>query len=198
MGNKKTLSQSPKFKKAFNKVKKYVLNLRRENNEDTSKRHINIIIGFFEYQNIEYLEDNKKSLQLQLYELYLNGHTFFGKKQANSQKQKDKLLVNHTNAIKKAKNSWIKRYLSDPFFGSEQWKNLRKQVFAKYGKKCMKCGNTKRVMHVDHIKPRSKHPHLEFDFNNLQVLCAPCNVKKSNIDETDYRNIKITITIERN
>lgn len=47
MGNKKTLSQSPKFKKAFNKVKKYVLNLRRENNEDTSKRHINILSIFW-------------------------------------------------------------------------------------------------------------------------------------------------------
>lgn len=42
-------------------------------------------------------------------------------------------------------------------------------------------------MHVDHIKPRSKYPHLAYDVNNLQVLCQDCNFGKSNHDETDWR-----------
>lgn len=40
---------------------------------------------------------------------------------------------------------------------------------------------------MDHIKPRSKYPHLELVFNNLQILCKNCNQGKSNIDETDWR-----------
>jgi 5-methylcytosine-specific restriction endonuclease McrA len=42
-------------------------------------------------------------------------------------------------------------------------------------------------MHVDHIKPKSRYPHLALKFDNLQVLCETCNIEKSNIDETDYR-----------
>jgi 5-methylcytosine-specific restriction endonuclease McrA len=53
----------------------------------------------------------------------------------------------------------------------------------------MKCIDVNVPIHIDHIKPRSKYPELELEFDNLQVLCATCNVKKSNIDETDYRSI---------
>ena len=42
-------------------------------------------------------------------------------------------------------------------------------------------------LHVDHIKPRSKHPELELDINNLQILCKDCNLGKSNTDSIDYR-----------
>ena len=42
-------------------------------------------------------------------------------------------------------------------------------------------------MHVDHIKPRSTHPHLSLDESNLQVLCDDCNVGKSNRYEDDWR-----------
>jgi 5-methylcytosine-specific restriction endonuclease McrA len=42
-------------------------------------------------------------------------------------------------------------------------------------------------MHVDHIKPRSRFPHLELSLDNLQVLCAACNVGKGNRDEIDWR-----------
>lgn len=189
--NKNVITQSPKFKKAFEKVKKYVLKTRRENNEDISKRHINIISGFFEYQNIEYSLNDKRSLQYQLYELYVNGHPFFGKKFANSKPQQP--IAKPLKQPKKYQK--FSRYWKDPFFGSDQWQQLRQEVLKKYGKKCMKCGTKSKVMHVDHIKPRSKYPELKFDFTNLQVLCCDCNVKKSNIDETDYRNITINITI---
>lgn len=61
------------------------------------------------------------------------------------------------------------------------------------GARCQCCGASQKdgaVLHVDHIKPRSKYPELEFDVNNLQVLCADCNIGKSNIDETDWRGMK--------
>lgn len=73
------------------------------------------------------------------------------------------------------------------FYDSDEWQILRRAALKKYGCKCMKCGTTKEEMHVDHIKPRSKYPEFELDFSNLQVLCKTCNMKKLNIDETDYR-----------
>jgi 5-methylcytosine-specific restriction endonuclease McrA len=55
----------------------------------------------------------------------------------------------------------------------------------------MLCGRSKRkhgvVIHVDHIKPKSKYPELALEYNNLQLLCEDCNLGKSNKYETDYR-----------
>lgn len=73
------------------------------------------------------------------------------------------------------------------FFTSRSWRELRYRVLKTYGHKCMLCQTTKGVMHVDHIKPRSKFPELELTFENLQVLCEACNIGKSNKDETDFR-----------
>ena len=56
----------------------------------------------------------------------------------------------------------------------------------------MKCGKSHVEIHVDHIRPRSKFPKLELDFDNLQVLCKSCNKEKSNLHSTDYRPKPIT------
>lgn len=77
------------------------------------------------------------------------------------------------------------------FYDTKAWKALRYEVLKTYGRKCMNCGKSKdTVIHVDHIKPRSLFPHLELDFNNLQVLCQDCNEGKSNKDDTDFRQLK--------
>lgn len=73
------------------------------------------------------------------------------------------------------------------FFESRVWQELRYRALKHYGVKCMCCGITSVEMHVDHIKPRSKYPTLELQFDNLQVLCRACNMGKSNTDETDWR-----------
>lgn len=61
------------------------------------------------------------------------------------------------------------------------------------------CGRSPKihgvVIHVDHIKPRSKFPELALDVNNLQILCEDCNVGKLNRFETDYRT-KIDISLD--
>ena len=55
----------------------------------------------------------------------------------------------------------------------------------------MCCGRSRKdhgvVIHVDHIKPRSKYPHLALVFENMQILCEDCNLGKSNVDATDWR-----------
>ncbi len=71
------------------------------------------------------------------------------------------------------------------FYESMRWQRLRYSTLKKY-RKCCLCGSADRL-HVDHIKPRSKFPELAHDPDNLQVLCAACNLAKSNRDSSDYR-----------
>jgi 5-methylcytosine-specific restriction endonuclease McrA len=50
-------------------------------------------------------------------------------------------------------------------------------------------GTPGNPLHVDHIKPRSKFPRLAIDINNLQVLCADCNLgKRAGIKPTGGRH----------
>lgn len=72
----------------------------------------------------------------------------------------------------------------DEFFNSSQWRELRYIVIRRDGARCAACGRTPQSdgvsIHVDHIKPISLHWHLRADVRNLQILCADCNVGKSN------------------
>ena len=85
----------------------------------------------------------------------------------------------------------IKRILEkEGHTDSNRWRQLRETVLTIYGRKCMCCENTPtlaRRTHVDHIKPKSKYPELQYDFYNHQVLCQSCNSRKLNRNETDYR-----------
>lgn len=76
------------------------------------------------------------------------------------------------------------------FYTSAAWKQLRYKVLATHERRCACCGASPAngaVMHVDHVKPRSTHPELALDIGNLQILCADCNLGKSNFDDTDFR-----------
>lgn len=77
------------------------------------------------------------------------------------------------------------------FYNSREWKALRVRALERYECRCMMCGRSPKehgvVIHVDHIKPRSKYPELSLEFSNLQLLCDDCNFGKGNKYETDYR-----------
>lgn len=76
------------------------------------------------------------------------------------------------------------------FYRSRSWQNLRYEAFKRYGKRCALCGRSPAdgvILHVDHIKPRSKHPELALDINNLQILCEDCNMGKGVRDKTKWR-----------
>ena len=77
----------------------------------------------------------------------------------------------------------------ETFYNSKEWRELRYEALKKHGRRCLCCGAMPPdvVLHVDHIKPRSKYPSLELDINNLQILCKDCNLGKSNKDSIDYR-----------
>jgi hypothetical protein len=78
----------------------------------------------------------------------------------------------------------------DSFFQSPAWLRLRYDALKRHHGKCQACGRSAGdgvVIQVDHVKPRSKYPELALDPDNLSVLCQPCNLAKSNTDQTDWR-----------
>lgn len=94
--------------------------------------------------------------------------------------------IKKTKQPKKNKTKYISPQV---FYESREWQELRYKAIKLSDGKCQACGiNGKETqIHVDHIKPRSKYPELELVLSNLQILCRPCNLGKSNLDETDWR-----------
>lgn len=92
---------------------------------------------------------------------------------------------------RQSKRDRISRTPDKEFYISPEWRAIRVRVLSKYDCKCMMCGRSPKmhgiVIHVDHIKPRSKYPDLALCFDNLQLLCEDCNIGKSNKYEDDYR-----------
>ncbi len=112
---------------------------------------------------------------------------------------------NKNRGKKKQIREKVSRADNDDFYMSREWRELRVRVLEKYECKCMMCGRSPKyhgiVIHVDHIKPRSKYPELSLDFNNLQLLCCLCNRGKSNKYETDWRpddKSELEIVLEAN
>lgn len=76
------------------------------------------------------------------------------------------------------------------FYSSNKWREIRVQILVEQNRKCCLCGRSPKegiILHVDHIKPRSKYPELELEKSNLQILCEDCNMGKSNYYEEDWR-----------
>jgi len=92
--------------------------------------------------------------------------------------------------VNKKSNSLIEK----SFYKTKEWIRLRYRVLRANDGNCSCCGRNYRihkvVLHVDHIKPRSKYPSLELDFNNLQILCEDCNLGKGNTDSIDWKKAK--------
>lgn len=75
------------------------------------------------------------------------------------------------------------------FYQSDAWFELRQRALDTYGAICMNCGDTPAngaIIQVDHIKAKSRHPALALVFENMQVLCRPCNMGKGT-KEKDFR-----------
>lgn len=72
--------------------------------------------------------------------------------------------------------------MKNEFYQTREWRSVRYDVIRSSNGKCVLCGRSPAlhgiVLHVDHIKPRSKFPALELDRKNMQVLCEDCNIGK--------------------
>lgn len=84
----------------------------------------------------------------------------------------------------------LERVPDAEFFESREWKELRYEALVRHGARCQCCGSDRthgKRIHVDHIKPRCQFPALQWDSNNLQVLCEDCNLGKGSWDRSDWR-----------
>jgi 5-methylcytosine-specific restriction endonuclease McrA len=84
-------------------------------------------------------------------------------------------------------------YVKDAeFYTSIAWRELRLEALRNM-RNCQACGRGPQhgvILHVDHIQPRYKAPHLSLVLSNLQVLCEDCNIGKGAWDETDFRHFR--------
>lgn len=63
---------------------------------------------------------------------------------------------------------------------------LRKMFLSIYGKECRYCSKILNYRNIacDHIIPLTKHGPSTY--NNLQLICKTCNVRKGALDENDF------------
>lgn len=99
-------------------------------------------------------------------------------------------VLGQKRRLKKRERAITGKRVPNAFYDSERWRRLRFDVLKRDGARCVLCGRSAVhgvVLQVDHIQPRSLRPDLEWDPDNLQVLCQDCNLGKSNRDSTDFR-----------
>jgi len=61
---------------------------------------------------------------------------------------------------------------------SPAWRSLRLVALRRDGYRCVICGTSvagKGMARVDHILPRSTHPHLALVLSNCRTLCTRCD-----------------------
>jgi hypothetical protein len=109
--------------------------------------------------------------------------------QYKSKKRKNKKMpVDPTKTKVEVNKSFV---IKDDFLKSDKWRTIRYRALELQGGACQCCGRSRKshgvILHVDHIKPRSKFPELALNINNLQILCEDCNLGKSNKFDTDWR-----------
>ena len=83
--------------------------------------------------------------------------------------------------LEKIRNYNKPRRDAQKFIGNPK---IRKQIFNKYGKKCLCCDSIKNIT-LDHVIPINKNG--ENIIENIQPLCKSCNSRKGT-KIIDYRN----------
>ena len=64
----------------------------------------------------------------------------------------------------------------DSFYGSPEWRKVRREVLADYPDCCV-CGGVANT--VDHIIPLRERSDLALDRGNLRSMCKRCHEKRS-------------------
>ena len=64
--------------------------------------------------------------------------------------------------------------------GGKSWSYLVKIIRIRDDYTCQICGlRDIEIIEVDHVKPKSKHPKLKYEINNLMCLCPNCHRRKT-------------------
>jgi len=107
----------------------------------------------------------------------------------------NKLCANCCSPLEGRRKAYCSDRCTREYWIKHDWGSLRNSVLQKSNYTCAKCGY--RIARdslywslfvVDHIKPIFLGGN-EFDENNLQVLCKPCDKKKTAKDKQRYYDI---------
>ena len=79
-----------------------------------------------------------------------------------------------------------RRSVSDPRYGSPQWKRTVLAVKRRDGWRCQHCGTTERLV-VDHRTPHDRYPGSFFDVTNLWTLCSADNNSKRDLTVEEWK-----------
>jgi 5-methylcytosine-specific restriction protein A len=66
----------------------------------------------------------------------------------------------------------------ESFYSSQEWKTTAAAIKKRDGYKCVKCGNGRDRLYVDHIIER-KDGGADYDHGNLRSLCPSCHGVKT-------------------
>lgn len=138
---------------------------------------------------------SKEELAAQLKRLAYEKETESLKKQwseSSIKRQRDLQENKRVRLEKGGFSDWesLRKLSEVDFYKSRAWQNIRYEAFKRYGRRCSLCGRGPSdgvILHVDHIKPRSKFPDLSLEIDNLQILCEDCNLGKGARDSTKWR-----------
>ena len=68
--------------------------------------------------------------------------------------------------------------LTDPFYGTTEWKSLVAKLIAERGRRCERCGATGGMIYADHIV-EIKDGGARLDPANIQLLDSRCHGQKT-------------------
>jgi len=75
--------------------------------------------------------------------------------------------------------------------GGRNWKEIKKEALIRDNWTCQYCGlKDPQIMEVDHIKPKSLYPELEFNLANTITLCPNCHRRKTIQDRINIKLLK--------
>lgn len=78
---------------------------------------------------------------------------------------------------------------SDPFYWSPAWRKVRKERLA-LNVRCQHPKCRAFATHVDHLRPRATHPHLELELSNTQALCHSHHSAKTAREDGGFGNAR--------
>lgn len=86
-------------------------------------------------------------------------------------------IVAHLEPSRESARLRVSRYHDRLGLSTREWRDLRNEVFARDGRKCVYCGSTEAPLHIDHVVPLIQGGGNEIA--NLVVACRACNCGKS-------------------
>ncbi len=129
-----------------------------------------------------------KYLEVQSYIGTANGKKFPGVRILTGGKRRREIVASFparrvlevVSALQTAFDQSHTKVPANSFYNTREWEQVRYDVLVRDGFRCVLCGSSGESvqLHVDHVKPRSKFPHLELEPSNLRTTCRSCNLGK--------------------